>query len=380
MRALIIVPLFCISIALQAQTARQVNANELEQFLAGAQHSGDADLAVQLSEMELTERVNSARLSDLEAKCRGTKSVNALIALADESAFLLGSPSEPSGSDPPSDAEQKEIAAKLLAFVLGINHQMPNFIAARTTLRFQDWPKGLQIGQMVPARTIPLEFSSHVEETVTYRNGQEIVSKPKVVQGDRHTVSNQGLSTWGLFGPVLTTILTDASRSTFVWSRWEKDGNNRLAVFRFAVPMEKSTYEVKFCCVPSLGNMVTPINRVSAYHGEWAVNPSDGAIVHLTLIADLDQGDLSTMMQESLEGRPLSAADLAVEYGPVEIAGKEYTCPIKAVARSQARTLLVHKGKGYELGPLRTYLNDVSFTGYHIFRSESRILTGYTPQ
>jgi len=108
-----------------------------------------------------------------------------------------------------------------------------------------------------------------------------------------------------------------------------------------------------------------------------AVDPDDGTIVRLTLVADLDQGDLATLLEEAGEGRPLSRADLMVEYSPVEIGGKSYFCPTRSVAISRARTLLTSKdGKAPHLGPEKIFVNDVSFTQYHVFRSESRILTG----
>jgi hypothetical protein len=65
-----------------------------------------------------------------------------------------------------------------------------------------------------------------------------------------------------------------------------------------------------------------------------------------------------------------------VDYGPAEIGGKIYICPMKAVAFSRARTVLKNeKNSSSHLGPVRIYLDDISFTGYHVFRSESRIIT-----
>jgi hypothetical protein len=64
-----------------------------------------------------------------------------------------------------------------------------------------------------------------------------------------------------------------------------------------------------------------------------------------------------------------------VEYSPVEIAGKAYFFPTRSVAVSRARTLLMSKaGNAARLGPERVFVNDVAYTQYPIFRSESRIL------
>jgi hypothetical protein len=89
--------------------------------------------------------------------------------------------------------------------------------------------------------------------------------------------------------------------------------------------------------------ILSQLDRISAYHGEIAVDPDDGTIVRLTLLADLDQGDLSTLLEESVEGTPLSRADIVVEYDPVEIGGKVYFCPTRSIAVSLARTLLMPK-------------------------------------
>jgi hypothetical protein len=68
-----------------------------------------------------------------------------------------------------------------------------------------------------------------------------------------------------------------------------------------------------------------------------------------------------------------------MEFGPVEIGGKEYFCPVHAVALSKGKALLTAKHEG-RLGPERTYLNDVTLTGYRVFRSESRMLTDWKEQ
>jgi hypothetical protein len=368
------IAIFCIATALQGETTQRKTVAQLEQFLSTAKDTPDADVARELSAIELTERVSLTQAHELDAMCGGNECRNALMAMADRSVFYEAPEGESSAGDAPAESEQREIMAKFLTFVGRLNHEMPNFIATETTARFEDWPQGLQIGEEVAAREIPLQFFGKTSATITYRNEKEVVDPNAVKSRKRQGPHDQGLTTWGLFGPILTTVIADASRSKLEWGRWEHSATGRLAVFRFAVPMSRSTYEVKFCCVPVGGTLMRPLDRVTAYHGELAVNPQDGTIAHITLIADLDEGDFYTMLQESTEGAPLQTADLAVEYGPAEIGGKIYICPIRAVAFSRARTVLT-KNSTSHLGPARTYLDDISFTGYHVFRSESRIIT-----
>jgi hypothetical protein len=117
------------------------------------------------------------------------------------------------------------------------------------------------------------------------------------------------LSTWGVFGPILGTVLVDAAKSTLAWSHWEQAAVGPLAVFRYAVPKGKSNYEVKFV----VGQYV--FKELVGYHGEMVIDPASGAILRLTLEAD--------MKPDELIGR----AAILVEYGPVEIGGKTYICP-----------------------------------------------------
>jgi hypothetical protein len=72
-----------------------------------------------------------------------------------------------------------------------------------------------------------------------------------------------------------------------------------------------------------------------------------------------------------------------VAYAPVDIGGKLYTCPVRSVSIS-----LDDAGLSGGLVPLgrraaqvanATLLNDVTFADYHLFRSDSRILSGDVP-
>jgi len=78
----------------------------------------------------------------------------------------------------------------------------------------------------------------------------------------------------------------------------------------------------------------------------------------------------------------MTRSDIMIEYGPVEIGGKTYVCPLRSVSimRSRAIRIVSEWDEAFRSwGPYATMLNDVSFDGYHMFRSESRMLTGFTP-
>jgi hypothetical protein len=79
---------------------------------------------------------------------------------------------------------------------------------------------------------------------------------------------------------------------------------------------------------------------------------------------------------------PLLRSDTVVEYGPVEIGGKTYMCPVKSVSIMTSRsTVFLHEwDEGFRTyGPYATTVNDIAYDNYHLFKAESRMLVGVNP-
>lgn len=176
--------------------------------------------------------------------------------------------------------------------------------------------------------------------------------------------------TYGTFGPVLGTV-KGALAVGMTWSRWEKNANGeRRAVFRFAIPAEASRYKTGGCCLPD-GDGTMEFARMTAYHGEIAVNPESGAVMRIEIEADLN------------EFVPLKHAELMVAYGLVEMGGKTYICPLRSVGIWRARSVNMltewNNSMGFlAWGPYATKLNDFRYDDYHTFRADSRMLNGFT--
>ena len=87
-----------------------------------------------------------------------------------------------------------------------------------------------------------------------------------------------------------------------------------------------------------------------------------------------------TLQAELTAEDPISRADLAVEYGPVELGGTKYFCPQRNVSISMARTIRQMQDPGGHswpaMGPVQMLLNHVDFDQYHLFRAETRVLSG----
>ena len=77
---------------------------------------------------------------------------------------------------------------------------------------------------------------------------------------------------------------------------------------------------------------------------------------------------------------PLIRSQLMIEYAPFQIGGKQYTLPLRSVSISRGRTLKFewrYSTSFLTYGPYETLVNEFTFTNYHKFGSESRILTGF---
>jgi hypothetical protein len=300
----------------------------------------------------------------------GAKARAALVVLADESAFL----------PPPKDAivqdaapdviAQKQMMARVVDYLAKAIPKLPDFFSTRTTVSYEE-PKQRNDETW---KTAVGDQTLHVGEvervTMHIRNGAE-VADADAKKARRGHGRERSLVTEGTFGPILSTVLIGASapHSRMTWSRWEKHGTGREAVFSYVVPQETPLFEVGFCCLADPDGTI-PFRRKTGFHGEIAIDPDTGAILRIVVVADLEQR------------LPLLRSGVVVEYGPVEIGGKEYVCPTRSVSLSRSRTVrLLHEwNESFGVyGPFETMLNDATFNDFHVFRSTSRILAGIDP-
>lgn len=339
---------------------------ELEEILGKARKHSDAELARKLGGMELTERMSSGKLSAWKGKLRGVKSWNALVALADASAFLAPPASEILATPAPELKAQRQIMATTLNYLEQVLPKLPNFFATRTTVSYEEPQAGTDRNWKVPLADESLQVVANFTATVQFRDGHEVVDT-EAAKGKVGTATPERLTTFGTFGPILSTVITDAAHGEMRWSRWEQGTDGPVAVFHYVVPEKESHYQVKDCCVIR-GNDAEEFELLPRYQGEITIDPKSGAILRLTESAVLPQH------------LPMVHSGIMVEYGPVEISGKNYICPIRSVAIVRDRTDLELRQwlNSMEIyGPFKTELNDVSFGEYHKFGSTARILTDY---
>jgi len=375
--------LLLVGVVFPAYAARRVTVVQLEQLLEASQGKPDAEVAKQLSDLELTERLSPARFAHSRSTLPGERAQQAFVALADRSAFLDLPTAEIPSTPVPDFATQRQIMALVVRYVSKTIPLLPNFTATRATERFEDTPQK-QTVDLTSIQYQPLHPVAGSSATVLYQDGREVVD-PGPGKNPKPGAPEPGLSTWGAFGPILATVLVDAAQSKLSWGHWEPGPSGPLAVFTYAVPKEKSHYEVDYCCVPDSDHMRSHVfHQLAGYHGEIAADAATGTILRLKLEAGLKSSD------------PVSMAGMVVEYGPMEIGGKTYYCPTRSIALSRAQSFeVVHNERiptapggatgafqstaganltNIEPGPPQTLLNDVAFEQYHLFRADSRVL------
>jgi hypothetical protein len=362
-----------------AFSAKHVTLDKVDQLLIHAHGKPDAKVAKQLFGLELTERVSSARLAGWEAELPGPRSRQALVALADASAFLPLPPDEIPAIPALDRGAQDSLLSRTRDYVANTIPKLPNFFATRDAIDFSDETEDVESMTLVDYHYQQLHPIGTSREKVYFREGKEVVDSHSTKQ---ISFAGKALATQGVFGEALELILVDVLPSRPVWSHWEGSVNAPLAVFRYAVPLASSHYLVVVPGVPRASQ------TSDAYRGEMTIDPSNGTIVRLTLVAELS-GDSR-----------VSKGDVMVEYGPVEIGGINCTCPVKSVsltvqrpaasdpkyklnpdvtkagpAQTKTNPLQV-ASDSTDAAPRITKVSDARFSNYHQFRSDIRILTG----
>ncbi len=354
--------------------ARPVTVYELGQTIAAVSALPDAEAAKQLSDLELRERLSAATLDRLKTSLPGEKSRQVLMVLADASVFLDPPASDITAPAAPDVAGQRQILALTVNYVTHTLGQLPNFFAIRATKSFEDTPAVQRPGAISAhgAETAtayqPIHLVGDSNDAVTFRDGREVVEK-----GKSNSIA-RSLTTSGVFGPILGTVLIDAARSKLAWRRWEQGPTGLEAVFSYAVPKENSHYTITYDSIPveprTCSTARQAFSVVVAYHGEIAIDPASGAILRLILLADIKPGEFT------------ANSGIEVEYGQVSIGGKEYFLPTRSVTSSLAHSLLVVGAEGDNACPflsitlgLQRSLNDVVFKDYHVFRADATVLT-----
>jgi VWFA-related protein len=393
---------------LPAGAARRVTVEQLEQSLAADQAArrSDAVVARQLADLDLCERLTEATLNRFASRfALGPRTALALQLLSDQSAFFDPPPSELPATALPDAAAQQRMMDLARGYAVEKWPRLPDFFVTRETNRFDDSPQVLQAGSW-PVRA-GLHPVGQISRQITFREGHEVEDPASQTASAGETPTEEiGLHTWGEFGPALMIVLTDTAKGTSSFSHWEQAATGLVAVYRYEVPRSASHYTVRYCCridehlvgrtqfgysgqsrsaqqvanIPRADEAHTYV-EIPAYKGELSIDPTSGAVVRITLEADLKSGG------------PLTRAATMVEYGPVRIGERSFIFPVRSLALSvQQPGRSGHQGpsgsqtasiandsewqgavSGVNREPI-LMLNETRFTGYHRLGTTMRIV------
>ena len=354
-----------------------VTVSQLAQMLDRVHHRWDGRLAKQISDMKLTERLSASRLARLQTQLPGSQSREALLAIAGESAFLDLPADEIPSNPAPSTAAQAALLAEASAFVSDTIDRLPSFTATRETTRFEGtatvisgrlqtefftlnlWRAPSAVNWECPGEPkIGYRRLSIIDRTrvaVVYRHGHELHALGE--KGGEFECPENSVSTTEEFGQVLAWIPGAIAQGKVTWSHWERGAAGLVAVFQYSTLAPMKSAE--------------PV----AGRGEIALDPANGTILRLTEVQSWSE------REAGYNGNPGYDATVEcereVDFGPVNIGGSVFYCPVHRVAIYRAPILwprgsapeidAIYRQNGLAESPLLEYLNDVTFTGYRLY-------------
>jgi VWFA-related protein len=342
---------------------------QLDQALNAAftAHKPDAEIARQIANVELSERLTEASLERIYARLApGAQTAQAIALLADRSAFLDPPVAELPSTAAPDGAAQQRMLDAARNYVAQTLPRLPNFLATRTINRYDDSPHALKKGAWPIRAGLHLVGTSSRE--ISVRNERE---SQAVKQRSAASPEQNALSTWGEFGFLPAVIFADTVKGTVAWSHWERMAAGPAAVFHYAVPHSASNYEI-------LGTIAhgpkwqpvdaSTVHTAPAYRGALWVDPETGVVLRLSIeIGENEVGKFKRLA-------------VMVQYAPVQIGDRNFICPVRSLALDLASvgvTSSLFGNSGLADAPTE-WLNVASYSGYHRFASTTRILADTT--
>ena len=235
---------------------------------------------------------------------------------------------------------------------------IPDFTCTQITHRFDDDPSSTRRGRA--ERAGGLHEGDTITSELTFNNGTES-HFVRGVNGKAWSSRRplDGLTTAGEFREIIGSIFPAVGTATMKWSHWEMDDGRLVAVFEYLLDFAHSKASL---VEQSLG--LSFQTRVAG-KGLVFIDPTSGNIVRVTRQAIIPAHF------------PVRRCDMVVEYRAVDIGGRPWLCPARSVTISEE--MRPKTDIGFFMIRVRS-VNQVEFTDYHKFGSESRmIVAGVSP-
>ena len=332
--------------------ATRVNVAQLEEVIREAHGKRDADVARELSGLELNERLNGAQLQAWEAALPGKKSREELAAVADASVFRKPPAMEIPALAAPDLATQRHMLAQTVEYLEKSISKLPVFSATEDLTHYRYTMEDPESEGEAEPSVEPWRPTGSFKRDVRYSGGQ----RDTATEGAGRKAPKQeepAPETEETFGPILSTLIVDASHGQISWGRWEQSEAGLRGVFSYEVAEANSHYEISGRA-HSGNRRDVMVRKRTSYHGEIAIDPASGVISRITILADLAPDN------------PVDRSDMMVDYGPVQMGGVTYTLPVKSVMIASEQSEFQDEDSGLPFASEQTTLEEVKFGNYRL--------------
>jgi hypothetical protein len=325
-------------LAVPARSANKITVATLTEMLntMAADKKSDDEIAAALKQVELSEQLTRATMNQLAASAPGPHIMEQLYVLEAASAILPPPPADIPPTPAPDAAAQKAILLKVATYITKTQDQLPQLIATKTILRFQDNVEAAASadrkggGRNTSGFSDPYQFIHYInsiESPYTSNHGIEQFPQDKTAWGSNGMIALEAPE------PSLGEAFQDAQNAgSITWLRWENIGGKPAAVFSFKTEKKKTHFNTNICCFPEVtqagvgfGNFQTAADWHNfkatgiPYHGELFVDPDTGIVVRLITQAEFKPGEI------------VHQQDTRVDYAPVNVGQATPVLPARAI-------------------------------------------------
>jgi hypothetical protein len=310
-RVLALLLAVCLTAAGQTLTVEKLT-EFLKNATADSQHKyGDAELALYLTKLKLTERLDDRTLEALLSQLRlGAKSAAALRKLRDQ---FQGLPLPAAAAAPealrpipiPSAEEQAAILEDVRKYALGYSENLPDFICFEVESRFGAPP--------VRAGTPEWRKLDELTKRLSYFEQKEdykLVMRNNSVASNQDVKSAGGSQSFGDFGSMMRQVFEPVTAAHFEWKSWQTLRGQRVMAFDYRVALDRSQYHIMYARDRDI---------VTAYHGWFDVDPATHVVLRIAVVAENIPADF-----------PVRSASDILDYDYQDLSGQTFLLPSKA--------------------------------------------------
>ena len=202
----------------------------------------DKQVAVYLSKLKLSERLDARDIEDLQGLGAGPATVAALRKLAETSTSLPTAAQKPVQAPPPQIPPppvgvQKALLERVREYAINYSKNLPNFFCTEVIRRYRD-DTGQEQWVNYDTLTARLSYFDQKEEyKLVMINNRATEESFGSVGG---TISS------GEFGSMLKEIFEPESEATFAWLRWATLRGKRAHVYTYKVPQSNSQWRIAY--------------------------------------------------------------------------------------------------------------------------------------